>query len=342
MHPVILLVADANAELLLGEFGRYSRDYDVRLIRSAADASALYAEVTSEGGHLALVVVDSSLFAATHPEDPFRAILTTLYDCRQIVPSSRGLVVVPFERFQTDSEALRIGQTRGKFDGLLLMPRGPRDEEFHHAVTELLSDWGSTVLDPEVEAVRIVGVAHDPLTQSLRDLLVRIGMPHRVHEPDSEIGREIIAAYDGEPTLPLVDVLTTGVIAVHSSQELAAAFYGRPDEIDEDSVFDLCIVGAGPSGLAAAVYGASEGLSTVVLEAEAIGGQAGTSSMIRNYLGFPRGISGMASPSGHGSRPGASALTSSPAGMPGASHPRRGRHRTSCTPRAATCAHVRW
>ncbi|MDQ2677390.1 MAG: NAD(P)/FAD-dependent oxidoreductase [Actinomycetota bacterium] len=293
MHPVILLVADANAELLLGEFGRYSRDYDVRLIRSAADASALYAEVTSEGGHLALVVVDSSLFAATHPEDPFRAILTTLYDCRQIVPSSRGLVVVPFERFQTDSEALRIGQTRGKFDGLLLMPRGPRDEEFHHAVTELLSDWGSTVLDPEVEAVRIVGVAHDPLTQSLRDLLVRIGMPHRVHEPDSEIGREIIAAYDGEPTLPLVDVLTTGVIAVHSSQELAAAFYGRPDEIDEDSVFDLCIVGAGPSGLAAAVYGASEGLSTVVLEAEAIGGQAGTSSMIRNYLGFPRGISGM-------------------------------------------------
>jgi thioredoxin reductase (NADPH) len=83
------------------------------------------------------------------------------------------------------------------------------------------------------------------------------------------------------------------VVSVGSARELAAAFSGRPDEIDEDTVFDLCVVGAGPSGLAAAVYGASEGLTTVVLEAEAIGGQAGTSSMIRNYLGFPRGISGM-------------------------------------------------
>ena len=100
-------------------------------------------------------------------------------------------------------------------------------------------------------------------------------MPHRVHEPDSAVGQEIIAAYDGPATLPLVDVLTTGVVSVHSARELAAAFSGRPDEIDEHTVFDLCIVGAGPSGLAAAVYGASEGLTTVVLEAEAIGGQAG-------------------------------------------------------------------
>ena len=203
------------------------------------------------------------------------------------------LVVAPFQRFLDDSERLRPGQAKGKFDALLLMPRGARDEEFHTAVTELLSDWGSTVLDAEVEAVRIVGDPHDLLTLELRDLLVRMGMPHRVHEPDSAVGQEIIAAYDGPATLPLVDVLTTGVVSVHSARELAAAFSGRPDEIDEHTVFDLCIVGAGPSGLATAVYGASEGLTTVVLESEAIGGQAGTSSMIRNYLGFPRGISGM-------------------------------------------------
>ena len=72
-------------------------------------------------------------------------------------------------------------------------------------------------------------------------------------------------------------------------REVAAAIYGRPDTIDLSTVVDLCIVGAGPAGLAAAVYGASEGLTTVVVEAEAVGGQAGTSSMIRNYLGFPRG-----------------------------------------------------
>ena len=76
-------------------------------------------------------------------------------------------------------------------------------------------------------------------------------------------------------------------------RDVAITIYGTPDDIDVDTVVDLAIVGAGPAGLAAAVYAASEGLTTVVLEAEAIGGQAGTSSMIRNYLGFPRGISGM-------------------------------------------------
>ena len=78
-----------------------------------------------------------------------------------------------------------------------------------------------------------------------------------------------------------------------TERTVAAAFYGTPADLGDDFVADLLIVGGGPAGLAAAVYGASEGLETVVLEAEAIGGQAGTSSMIRNYLGFPRGVSGM-------------------------------------------------
>ena len=78
-----------------------------------------------------------------------------------------------------------------------------------------------------------------------------------------------------------------------SAAELASFFYGRPTDLPEDLVLDLIIVGAGPAGLAAAVYGASEGLRFLAVEAEVPGGQAGTSSMIRNYLGFPRGISGM-------------------------------------------------
>jgi thioredoxin reductase (NADPH) len=293
MDPVILLVADANAELLRGEFGRYQRDYDIRLVRSATAVADILHEATATGASLAMVVTDTSLFSPTDLTDPDHGLLSLLHRWRQIVPTARGLVVAPFERFIDDRERLQAGQAKGKFDALLLMPRGVRDEEFHTAVTELLSDWGSTVVDPEVEAVRVVGDPHDLLTVELRDLLVRMGMPHRVHAPDSAVGQEVIAAFDGPPSLPLVDVLTTGVVAVHSARELAAAFSGRPDEIDEDTVFDLGIVGAGPSGLAAAVYGASEGLTTVVLEAEAIGGQAGTSSMIRNYLGFPRGISGM-------------------------------------------------
>jgi thioredoxin reductase (NADPH) len=120
-----------------------------------------------------------------------------------------------------------------------------------------------------------------------------MGMPNRVHRPESEIGQEVLAKVEGEVHYPVLDAANKGVYMPQSVREVAAAMYGRPDTIDVDTVVDLCIVGAGPAGLAAAVYGASEGLSTVVLESDAIGGQAGTSSMIRNYLGFPRGISGM-------------------------------------------------
>ncbi len=293
MNPVILVVSDANAESLADEFGRYRRDYDIRVARSADVVSDIAQEITATDGELALLVVDSSLFASTLEGDLDHDTLSILHHWRQLVPTARVLVVAPFERFMVDSEQLRPGQATGRFEAVLLLPRGARDEEFHTAVTELLSDWGSTVADPEVEAVRLVGEPDDLLTLELRDLLVRMGMPHGVHAPESPVGREIIAAYDGPPSLPLADVLTKGIVPVRSTRELAAAFSGRPDELDQDTVFDLGIVGAGPSGLAAAVYGASEGLATVVLESEAIGGQAGTSSMIRNYLGFPRGISGM-------------------------------------------------
>jgi thioredoxin reductase (NADPH) len=293
MDPVILLVTDGNADLLVDEFGRYGRDYDVRVVRAAEQVTAAARDIITGGGQLALVVTDTTLFPPTLPVDLEDGILAMLLELRQVVPTARVLLVAPFERFLDENERLRPGAAKGQFDALLLLPRGARDEEFHTAVTELLSDWGSTAVDPEVEAVRIVGDPHDLLTLELRDLLVRMGMPHRVHEPDSPVGQEVVAAFEGPASFPLVDVLAYGVVSVTSVRELAAAFSGRPDEIDQDTVFDLCVVGAGPSGLAAAVYAASEGLMTVVLEAEAIGGQAGTSSMIRNYLGFPRGISGM-------------------------------------------------
>ncbi len=103
----------------------------------------------------------------------------------------------------------------------------------------------------------------------------------------------MLSHLEGEPDFPVVMDLGKRVASAHSVGDVATRIYGRPADIDVDRVVDVAIVGGGPAGLAAAVYASSEGLSTVVLEAEAIGGQAGTSSMIRNYLGFPRGISGM-------------------------------------------------
>ena len=120
-------------------------------------------------------------------------------------------------------------------------------------------------------------------------------MPAGVHHPDSEVGREVMARCPGATRAGgrSWPPWTGWCRALLDVRDLANQLYGRPDDIDVDEVVDLVVVGAGPAGLAASVYASSEGLSTVCLEAEAIGGQAGTSSMIRNYLGFPRGISGM-------------------------------------------------
>jgi thioredoxin reductase (NADPH) len=144
-----------------------------------------------------------------------------------------------------------------------------------------------------VDTVRVISEQPDGLTVAIRDFFDRMGIPNRVYPPDSEAGREIVATYGGEVRFPLVQSVRGDVVAPRTVGDVAASLFGRPDQIPVDTVVDLCIVGAGPAGLAAAVYGSSEGLSTVCLEAEAIGGQAGSSSMIRNYLGFPRGISGM-------------------------------------------------
>ena len=286
MQPAIILVSPDHSDFLLDEFGRYQRDYDLHAVTDVSRAEDVAHEITATGGQVAMLVADSAL-GDVSPLAAFQA-------WRQTVPSAKRLVVAHWDRFLADAEALRHGLAKGKFDAYLLMPRGVRDEEFHTAITELLSDWGSTVAAPEVETVRLVSPTRDALTLAIRDFLDRMGMPNLVHDPDSEVGREIIARFEGgEPRFPLVESPFRGVDAPSSVRDVASAIYGRPTDIDVEAVADLCIVGAGPAGLAAAVYGASEGLTTIVIEAEAIGGQAGTSSMIRNYLGFPRGVSGM-------------------------------------------------
>jgi thioredoxin reductase (NADPH) len=285
-RPAILLASEEHSDFLLDEFGRYARDYDVRAVRSAAEAKVEVKRLFGEGQQLALVVSESVL-----PDDDVLAMFQRL---RTYVPTARRLIAAHWSRFRADAEALRPALAKGKYDAYLLMPRGARDEEFHTAVCELLSDWGSTVAAPVVETLRIVSPTNDGATLAVRDFLDRIGVPALVHDPDSEIGREVLARLGKEsPVFPVVERWDGEPYEAASVRDVAVSIYGRPDDIDVDRVADLVVVGAGPAGLAASVYGSSEGLSTVAIESEAIGGQAGTSSMIRNYLGFPRGISGM-------------------------------------------------
>src|SRR5215510_9703706 len=189
-RPAILLVSEEHADELLDEFGRYTRDYDVRAARSAMEAGALVKEMSREGQQLALVVTESVL--------PDASVLELFQKLRTYIPTCRRVVAAHWSRFRQDAEGLRHGLAKGKYDAYLLAPRGQRDEEFHTAICELLSDWNQTVAAPVVEALRIVSPTSDGLTLAIRDFLDRVGMPHLVHDPDCEVGREILARL--EPT----------------------------------------------------------------------------------------------------------------------------------------------
>ena len=284
--PAIVIASTHHATELGEAFARYEREYDVRMATDEATAKACAKDLVTTGHPVALFVVDS---------DQERDRLYQLIGgTRQAVPTARRLIVTHVSRFREDNQTFRHAVAAGKVDALLLMPQGPRDEEFHLAVGELLNEWNATVAAPVVENVRIIAPEKDGLTRDLLDYLARVGMPAGVHHPDSEVGREVMASCpEDEGRWPIVSSLAGWCGHCPDVRSLANQLYGRPDQIDVDEVVDLVVVGAGPAGLAASVYASSEGLSTVCLEAEAIGGQAGTSSMIRNYLGFPRGISGM-------------------------------------------------
>ncbi|MBZ5734494.1 FAD-dependent oxidoreductase [Nocardioides sp. TRM66260-LWL] len=283
--PALVLVSGDHLDELVAAFGRYAAEYAVHTARDCVEACEVTRALRAEGVHVALFVTTSTL--------PDAHVLEAIGRWRALVPTARRVIAAHWDRFLADASALRPGMASGKYDAYLLLPRGTRDEEFHHAVTDLLSDWGSTVPDPEVVAVKIVSPHRDGAVLAIRDYLDRMGMPHRVYDPDSDAGVAVRAHFPDDAPYPLVWSATRAAIAGATVRAVATSIYGVPGEIRVDGVVDVCVVGAGPAGLGAAVYAASEGLGCVVLESEAIGGQAGTSSMIRNYLGFPRGISGM-------------------------------------------------
>src|SRR5919112_5984754 len=262
--PAIVLVSEGHADEMLAGFARYEREYDVRVTRSLREALETTRDLIAAGGTVAMFVTESVLTDAE--------VLYGFHKLREKVPTARRVIAAHWERFLTDAPGLRSGMAKGKYDAYLLMPRGLRDEEFHNAITDLLSDWGSTVPDPEVVAVKIVSPVRDGLTLAVRDFLDRMGMANRVWDPDSDVGRYVLERYDGEPGFPLVHAPNRSTIVARSVRDVALNLYGAPTELDLEQVVDVAIVGAGPAGLAASVYAASEGLSTVVLQAEAIGG----------------------------------------------------------------------
>ena len=278
----MVVVKDGTArQLMLAELSRYARDYHVESANGGDEAIARLGALRAGGEAVAMVLADLAL----RPVDGVE-VLTRV---RSVAPTAKRILLLDWGLRPDQMPPVLRAAALGLADTVLTKPTGSRDEEFHSAITEDLGDWAWTTT-PTVEAVKVVSDGDSGRGGEIRDLLERLGVPTGVHPPDSPIGRVIMDAAGPGAAYPVVEVMGQTVLADPTDRQIATAF-GAVAEV-RDITFDLAVVGAGPAGLGAAVYGASEGLSTLVLEAEAFGGQAGTSSMIRNYLGFPRGITG--------------------------------------------------
>jgi thioredoxin reductase (NADPH) len=214
---------------------------------------------------------------------------------RRLYPTAKRALLVAREDGSVREPILRA-MALGRIDYYVSKPspRSP-DEQFLRVIAEFLDEW-TQAHRPEFVAIRIVGERGSPRSHELRDRWSRSRVPLAFHPADSEEGQGLLARWDKTSArLPVVILFDKRALVDPSDTEIVDAFAEEvPFAVNigpEERSFDL-VVGAGPAGLAAAVYGASEGLSTLVLDGETFGGQAGTSSLIRNYLGFPRGISG--------------------------------------------------
>jgi thioredoxin reductase (NADPH) len=283
-RPVVMAVDDDPVALgvLRQELDkRYGADY--RLLCDGDTEAGLRAleRLQADGGQVALVLADQWM--------PTMTGVQFLTHAHRLHPTAkRGLLIDWGD--STTAEPILQAATFDQVDYWINKPTQPGDELFHQAVSGFLYEW-ARLHRPQFQAVRVVGDQWSARSHELRDLLSRNGIPFGFYPVDGEEGRRLLASVGatGE-RLPVVVLFDGRVMADPSNAELAEALAVRTHP--EPVTYDLAVVGAGPAGLAAAVSGASEGLRTTVLEPEAIGGQAGSSSMIRNYLGFPRGVSG--------------------------------------------------
>jgi thioredoxin reductase (NADPH) len=288
--PVLLAVDDDPKDLkaIARELHkRYGSDYRVACEASAEAALKTLQDLKTANEEVAVVLSEWWMAGMTGTE--------FLTHAHQLYPSAKRALL--FERGnRTTREPILQAMALGQIDYYVPKPERSPDEEFHRAIAEFLDEWAREHR-PASMAVRIVSDPWSSRSHELRDLFSRSVIPCAFYAADSEEGRELLARWEKTPEqLPVVVVFDLLPLVNPSNAEITDAFemispFGV-NTLPDVRNFDLVIVGAGPSGLAAAVYGASEGLRTVVVERETFGGQAGTSSLIRNYLGFSRGISG--------------------------------------------------
>jgi thioredoxin reductase (NADPH) len=263
---------------------RFGADYQILAAATPAAALDTLGRLRQASQQVALVRADQWLAGTTGVEFLCRA--------HELHPTARRVLFITYGDAVGGTAGLQA-MALGQLDLYLNAPWGPPELQLYPAIAEALSQWARSTssLGPPPELVRIVGRRWSPRSHELRDLLARNSISHGFYDADSEDGRRLLAQAGVEGAGSPVLLLFDGRVLLNPPPDRLAQALGvqtRPAL----GRYDVAVVGAGPAGLAAATYAASEGLATLLLEREAVGGQAGTTSLIRNYLGFPRGISG--------------------------------------------------
>jgi thioredoxin reductase (NADPH) len=280
-NPVVLAVDD-DAQVLRTvqrDLRRaFGRDYRVLAADSPAVALQTAEQLLERDEPVALFLVDQRMPGMTGTE-----LLTRL---REMMPDARRVLLTAYA--DTDAAIRAINDV--KLDHYLMKPWDPPERELFPVVGDLLESWRAGYRPP-FEGIRVIGHRWSPAAHDLRDFLARNQVPYQWI--DIEAQPEAAAKYgiaEGTDRVPVVVLPGGEQLTTPTNQDVAAkiGLLVRP----EARFYDLVVVGGGPAGLAAAVYGTSEGLATAVVEREAPGGQAGMSSRIENYLGFPSGLSG--------------------------------------------------
>ncbi|MFD8790831.1 FAD-dependent oxidoreductase [Streptomyces vinaceus] len=278
--PVILAVDDDPQVLRAVRRdlrSAYGDRYRVLGASSAADALKILDSLDERGHDPALFLVDQRMPDVTGVEFLLEAVSR--------FPDARRVLLTAYA--ETDAAITAINRVR--LDYYLLKPWDPPHERLFPVLDDLLSDWLATYR-PAYDGIIVAGHLVSPGTHAVRDFFTRNGQPFRFLNVERDPEALTLIAAQPDAALPLVRFPDGAVLSAPSDTELAqrlglATTASRPH-------YECVIVGAGPAGLAAGVYSASEGLSTLMLDSRAPGGQAGTSSLIENYLGFPSGLSG--------------------------------------------------
>jgi thioredoxin reductase (NADPH) len=258
---------------------KFREEYKIAAIDSALEALETIKELKLKNETVALFISDQRM--------PEMEGTIFMEKAKEIFPEAKKILLTAY----SDIEAAIKAINTLKLDYYLLKPWSPPEEKLYPVVTDLLNDWQNNFI-PEFTGIKIIGYQWSPASHKLKDFLTGNLIPYKWI--DVELNREadeLTELHKIEPTeLPAVIFEDNTILKVPAETELARKIGLKTTALEE--FYDVVIIGAGPAGLAAAVYGGTEGLKTIMIEKKAPGGQAGTSSKIENYLGFPSGLSG--------------------------------------------------